>query len=329
MMTSNLIVRVLTTTACNASCSYCYEQGTPVITMTRDTAKQTALFILKQAVHSNGHVSVEWFGGEPLLNGKVIDTICRELHKTGIWFTSSIVTNGLLMDEKITSERLLSWQLRQAQITLDGPAMVHESVKRFPSDAYEHIMQNISALSERKVRIRLRLNYAGNSEDVSQLISDLKDRFSGNNHVSAYISPVYFRMKEYPRELMMEVLRLNYMLIDSGLATEKDLFALRERKNRCFMMTEGGFTIAPDGRLFNCSHNMTDEQCVGSIWNYQKDHPVRRAFLSDKLSDECSHCIMLPYCRGGCRIAEMGLADMIQCHPYKTIPFILKSRPPA
>lgn len=315
-----MIARILTTTGCNASCAYCYEQGTQVIAMTADIARQTAIFMAQRAEAANAcHVSLEWFGGEPTLNIEAIDTISGALCAGGVWFSSSIVTNGLLMDDRITQDRLSLWQLRHVQITLDGPEKVHESVKGFPPGSYHRIIHNIHALTERGLRIKLRLNYAGNNGAISRLIDELGDEFSENGNVNAYICPIYSRSKEYPRHLMQEVLRLQRRLVESGLATGKQLFDLRERKNRCFMMNEDGFTIAPDGRLFNCSHNMTDKQCVGSVWAYDENNPVRREFLSCVLKDECKRCNVFPYCKGGCRIAEMGLADMTQCHPYKTV----------
>lgn len=319
-MNRPLVVRILTTTACNASCAYCYERGVPISTMTADTARQTAAFIAERAVLADaGHVFLEWFGGEPTLNIEAINAICSALYAAGARYSSSIVTNGLLMDDRITQERIWLWRLDRTQITLDGPETTHESVKAFPPGSYHRIIHNIHILTEKGVRVKLRLNYAENDDAISQLIDDLREEFSGHENVSVYICPVYSQSKEYPRIVMQEVLKLQHRLVESGLATEKQLFALHERKNRCFMMTEGGYTIAPDGRLFNCSHNMTDKQCVGSVWAYNENNPVRRAFLSCAAMDECGKCAMFPYCKGGCRIAEMGLADMIQCHPYKAV----------
>ena len=47
-MADILVFRILTTTACNASCSYCYERGTQLVVMNDDTAEQTAAFICEQ-----------------------------------------------------------------------------------------------------------------------------------------------------------------------------------------------------------------------------------------------------------------------------------------
>lgn len=319
-MADTVICRVLTTTACNAGCAYCYEKGAPILTMTPETAEQTAAFLAEQAAAFHAPlVSLEWFGGEPTLNLQAMDTLSAALFRAGVWYTASIVTNGLLADAAFTPERISLWQLTRAQITLDGPEKTHERVKGFAPGAYERIMENILTLTERKIRVRLRLNASGELSETAALIDELRRRFSGNEQISAYIAPLYAREKAVPRRVMLEVLELNRRLVEAGLASENSGFRMQERKARCFMMTEGGFTVAPDGRLFNCSHVMTEEQCVGSVWQYDAENPIRQAFLRCELSEECRRCAMLPVCGGGCRIAELGLSDMRQCHPYKSV----------
>lgn len=320
-MADILVFRILTTTACNASCSYCYERGTQLVVMNDDTAEQTAAFICEQvkAAGLEAPVHLEWFGGEPTLNLKAADDISRILLDKKVWFSSSMVTNAFLMDERIYVERISLWQLRSVQVTLDGPEAVHERIKGLPGGSFARILHNINLMAEQGIHVKLRLNYDGRKEDAVRLIEGLRDAFSGNDHIHAYFSPVYTRCREVPRAFMLEILELTDRLIEASLASEKSCYALRERSYGCFMTREHGFTIAPDGRLFNCSHNMTDEQCVGTVWDYDPDHTVRRAFLFCELSDECRQCEMLAFCKGGCRAAQIGLADMFRCHPYKSV----------
>ena len=118
---------------------------------------------------------------------------------------------------------------------------------------------------------------------------------------------------------MLDILQLNEQLVQEGLVNRKDLYQLNERQARCFMMTQGGYTIAPDGKLYNCSHVMSENQCVGSVWQYNPDHPARQEFLNGHISTECRQCKAFSICKGGCRIGELDLANMPQCHPYKNI----------
>ena len=58
---------ILTTSACNARCFYCYELGIKNKThMSKETAEKVAKYIIKHAPKDRS-VTLDWFGGEPLL----------------------------------------------------------------------------------------------------------------------------------------------------------------------------------------------------------------------------------------------------------------------
>lgn len=313
-----LYARILTTTACNARCDYCYEKGTPLMRMDARTAEQTARFITDQLCDF-GTANLEWFGGEPTLNPEAADLICRKLQDADIRYRSSIVTNGLLLRSCLTEERIALWNLRRVQVTLDGPEQEHEAAKQFPQGAFDRILDNAQTCADRGLFVKLRLNYGENDAALKELIDALHARFSVSERVHAYIVPLYSCEHSFSRPLMLRALALSKRLTEAGLADPDALFNLRERDSRCFMMTPSGFTIAPDGHLYNCSHNMSAEQCVGSVWNYHADNPIRLAFLRGEPSQECNQCKAYPICKGGCRIGELGLAEMPQCHPYRSI----------
>ena len=78
------IYRILTTTACNARCSYCYENGAVLSTMDPDTAEKTAELIIRNYQTQPTDIVLEWFGGEPLLNPGPITGICgRPIRSAG------------------------------------------------------------------------------------------------------------------------------------------------------------------------------------------------------------------------------------------------------
>lgn len=69
---------VFTTTGCNARCPYCYEHGIDAISMNNKVAIDTAKYINISRM-PNTKIHLKWFGGEPLLNGDAINTICEYL----------------------------------------------------------------------------------------------------------------------------------------------------------------------------------------------------------------------------------------------------------
>lgn len=71
--------RILTTLDCNARCFYCYERKSKHEYMDLSVAEQTAKFILDHI--NERRCVIQWFGGEPLMNTKVIDLISSMLRE--------------------------------------------------------------------------------------------------------------------------------------------------------------------------------------------------------------------------------------------------------
>lgn len=103
---------ILPTSGCNARCFYCYEQGTKPVSMTAEMASRVVRYIV--AHRGNGKVTLKWFGGEPLVNAKVIDQICTELSQRGVPFRSEMISNGYLMDADKVQRAKALWQLQCA-----------------------------------------------------------------------------------------------------------------------------------------------------------------------------------------------------------------------
>ena len=91
---------IVTTTGCNARCAYCFEKGVKPVNMTMETAEKVAQFIIN---HRGEHeeVQIDWFGGEPLYNFKVMDRICTLLKENNVNYYSHITTNGYFFSERM------------------------------------------------------------------------------------------------------------------------------------------------------------------------------------------------------------------------------------
>lgn len=95
--------------ACNVKCSYCFAHGgdyggVPGY-MTPHVAKQAVRWALGEA-RSLGRCQIDFFGGEPLLNFKLIREIvpfARErANRVGVQVSFGIATNGTLISDEIT-----------------------------------------------------------------------------------------------------------------------------------------------------------------------------------------------------------------------------------
>lgn len=308
--------RILTTTACNARCTYCYEKGTAVITMTDETVEKVVAFIQK-TVTSNKPIRIEWFGGEPLVNMPAIQKICERLTELGFVFESTMVTNGILLDGKIARILKNACHLNKVQITLDGLADVYSAVKGVPQSCFDKVISNISLMASDEITVHVRMNYADNHSALLDLINYLGKEIGFNKRIFYYVYPVFEGKESVSREIMEKVLDLNDTLLSVGLMKKSDLYKFTYRQTRCFATGYNSFTIAPDGKLYNCSHVMSDNGLIGTVDSYSPYNANRIRFVDQCISEKCADCVLYPFCKGGCRASELGEADLNQCVIYK------------
>ena len=108
-----------------------------------------------------GKISICWFGGEPLCNKDVIDIICDYLDKNDVDFSSSMVSNGYLIDTLSMRDVKYKWNLDRIQITLDGTKEIYEKIKNYKDNkenSFEKILSNIEKFLENGVKVTIRMN---------------------------------------------------------------------------------------------------------------------------------------------------------------------------
>lgn len=307
--------RILVTTGCNASCPYCYEGHPEAKNMDEKMADHVAMFIA--ARQHRKPVLIEWFGGEPLMEHNAISGICGSLREAGCIYSSVITTNGSLWDRQLINRARSEWNLRDAQITLDGIGKVHDSIKGLPPGSFRDTIQAIHELRDADINVRIRINHYRGQEHF-QLAGWIAEEFRGDPGITAYAEPGYAGGEEYPLALMKEVLALNLILKEAGLIYRKGSFLPGRRRIGCFACDPRNYTIAPDGKIYNCSHNMSEEQCIGDVFS-GISWPEERPFIRRTFADKCRDCELLPVCMGGCRSGELRTAAMTQCPPFRNI----------
>ena len=157
---SELHITVLTTLQCNFACDYCFQgdhgdYNKFAEKMSLETAVRTAAWVERELDRvSPEHVTLMFFGGEPLLNLPVMYYLAERLHRAaaarGIDLGISIITNGLLLTAEIV-DRLLPFGLRGVKITLDGDRDTHNRMRplRGGQGTFDRIVQNIQAVADR------------------------------------------------------------------------------------------------------------------------------------------------------------------------------------
>ena len=128
--------------------------------MSEDTANKVLAYIKNQAEQNQAAgIQITYFGGEPLLNLKIIEKIGADLKQYcalhQIRFTANIVTNAIALTKE-AAERLAEIGVNFAQITLDGTKNAYKAAKGL--DAYDLVLEHIkSARNIFPVDIRLNI----------------------------------------------------------------------------------------------------------------------------------------------------------------------------
>lgn len=317
--------RIWTTTSCNAGCYYCFEKGIACQTMNIETANNLVNYICGM-IDNNDELQIEWFGGEPLLNTKVIDYVSKELTKRIANKLDSlqvyIITNGSLITPEIAKKMKETWKIRGVQITLDGYDDYYDSVKKYKNPKIHNFfttVSNIQLLLEQGIHVSVRMNYVNNNYDsLRKLIIYLHERFNEKKGIRFYIYPLWSSLNGdfiSNASADLRLIELYKLLVSYNMTTIQSIARLNYRKHQCRACNKYSFNILPDGRIGKCSEVFN--QIIGNVNSgiYNKD--VYNLWTDNDIEEKCKECVLLPLCQGGCRASRFS--NMTQCYVHKPI----------
>lgn len=319
---------ILTTTDCNARCFYCFEKGCERISMTADMARRVAAYIRE---NSGGEkVSLLWFGGEPLVNYTVIDIICEELCENGIEYSSSMISNGYLLDDELISRAVANWKLKQVQITLDGTESLYNRSKAYiygTGSPYQVVLQNIERLLDANIVVNIRLNIGlHNADDLMLLVDELVIRFNGRNGMSVYGNLLYeienendLRYSKSQRLRMYEKkTKLDRKLIACGLSSVgASGLSRRLRTSHCMADSGSAVVIAPDGHLRLCNE-FAENEYIGHVNSRELDQGMVNSWKERWEPFElCKDCVYYPECIALKKCPNKGFCSEFKKQNYR------------
>ena len=293
---------IFTTTDCNARCFYCFEKGQRRFSMTEQTARDTARYILNHA--GENIIAIRWFGGEPLYNVGVIDSISQILRDAGASFESTMVSNAYLFDAEMVEKARTLWHLRNVIVTLDGTEEVYNRTKAFiyrGDSAFRRVLGNIDRLLDAGISVTVNLNMdARNAQDLFDLADQLGQRYAGKTMLRARAALlIEYESKishfETPQQALETLQALNERLASYGIR-EKRRLSSHLKINSCMADDPGSATILPDGRIGRCEH-FGDSEEVGSIYEETWDKQKTAAWTElHPAGEACRTCAAYPQC---------------------------------
>ena len=282
---------IYTTLECNANCFYCYEKKWEKSTMSVDTAKKVAEYILKDAGERD--IAIEWFGGEPLCNIPAIDAIANSIPK----MESAIVSNGLLVDDGVVKRAVEYWNLKKATISMDGVGDVYNKSKMFKTDAmnpYNVVMSNVGRLLDNGIDLTIRLlSGKHNIESIYELIDELTNRFMKYNNLTVEVLPLDQKNGGIGNQEKDELITYSKKSLRYREYPKSDSPTLpqRCRGNAVIFTPDGSIQVCPDDIEKNLVGDVNGDpknnmQSIGEWRKYKADETER-----------CINCSLFPSCR--------------------------------
>lgn len=309
---------ILTTLACNARCKYCYELGIEAKhSMNTNTALKIAEYIVNNSDPTRG-ITLNWFGGEPLVNTKVIDLITNYLITRGFDFRSEFTSNGYLFDEKLIKKARSKWRMTGIQITLDGTEETYNSIKNYVNpkgSPYKKVLENIQMLMNNGVGVSIRLNVGeDNGENLLELIDELNLIFGARSGLQVYCRALFddniIKTKEQNAKIYSYVKAIEDKLISYNFTVGK---YCEDYMMTAQCMADDGTSVLidPIGRIGTCEHYL-DKDFFGNINKGDRDIQILKdwhVYMPDL--DICKDCPIYADCLRPTKCVELRHCDEV------------------
>ena len=307
--TRNVGFLILTTYDCNFSCIYCYEKNVLANTyMNLETANRAIEYIKTFTKNRRAEsLSIGFYGGEPLLNMKInlflLENVGKWALKNDINLETILITNGSLMSPNII-EKMKGYNLKNVQITIDGPREVHNMRRPFRDGrgSFDVIISNVLKCVD-LVPITIRVNIdKGNFKYLPSLLNYLED-IGIKNKISLWIGIVR-GLDHYCEVMQFNDREANVMRLLAWKYALKRGFRFRWHPTSvypCTLMYDSAEIIDPVGDIYKCWGLVGQKKfSVGKIGKGYNSNFYKWMTRNPIDNPKCRECNVLPFCNGGC-----------------------------
>lgn len=332
---------------CNLRCKYCYGEGgtygKKAALMDIGTAKKCIDFLIYHGNKSQP-LGVVFFGGEPLMNFKVVEEVidyCNEKAKEneGLSFSFGMTTNALLLDSyKIN---YLKENKVMITVSIDGPKEYHNINRIFANGqgSYEIAEKKIIELLKVYRRVRARATISKTNlalldiekhlekmgfEDIVLSLVDVSEN-SELYIPEEMFERLYLEIEKLGEKCIDDLLKKGKTAIDMFTPVLYSLYSKQAHKKICGAgTTYFGFNVL--GEMYPCHRFFNYEKYkMGTNMSKEYDNSIflEACFRKNKIN--CKECSIKNLCGGGClhtsEIFEGNLmaAGTHYCSVYKKI----------
>ena len=310
---------------CNLACRYCFAEegeyhGRRAL-MSYETGKQALDFLIANSGNRR-NLEVDFFGGEPLMNWKVVKDLVRygreqeKIHDKNFRFT--LTTNGVLLNDEIME--FCNKEMANVVLSIDGRKEVNDKMRPFRkgTGSYDLIVPKFQkfADSRNQERYYARGTFTHENLDFSNDVLHLADlgfkQISVEPVVAKPEEPYALREEDLPK-IFEEYDKLAKIMVEREKKGEGFTFfhfmidltggpCVYKRLSGCGSGTEY-LAVTPWGDLYPCHQFVGEEQfLMGNVWDGVKNTEIRDEFKCCNVytKEKCRNCFARFYCSGGC-----------------------------
>lgn len=309
-----LYLTIHLTQNCNFRCVYCANDFNNEA-ISQNTQEEIVRFI-KKNIHKYAGICISWFGGEPLLEIDIIESmsekimsVCKKMRKC---YYADITTNGFLLNQQVV-EKLSKSCVREICVTLDGTKHNHDKIRRLADGkgTYEKIFSNLISIknSQISVNVVIRINLTKeNIDDFAKYYEEYNAVFGGDKRFTIYVKVVRDwggqSIEEIRDSLITDIDLLKVYEDYAGCEKEMQLSGIFEQLEfggmNCFAMKRNFISIYTDGSIGKCERK---EKCniLGNIKGIELNSLLLDEWngIAYRVSNECDNCEISALCFGG------------------------------
>ena len=310
---------------CNLSCKYCFagegeyhgERGL----MSFEVGKKALDFLIENS-GSRVNLEVDFFGGEPLLNWKVVKQLVeygrsreKEANKK---FRFTLTTNGVLLNDEIME--YCNKEMGNVVLSIDGRKDVHDHMRPFPNGkgSYDLILPKFKKFAESRNQTNyyVRGTFTHFNTDFAADVLHMADLGFKQISIEPVVAPATesYAITEEDVPVICEQYDI---LAKEMLKREKEgrgftffHFMIDLTGGPCVYKRLSGcgsggeyLAVTPEGDLYPCHQFVgMDGFKIGDVWTGVTGTELKKQFLKCNVysKKECSECFSRFYCSGGC-----------------------------
>lgn len=288
------------------------------------------------------HLGVTWYGGEPLLRPKIIQSLSERMMATcgehDVTYSASVVTNGYKLNLE-TARMLYEHGVTWMQITLDGTPEYHDTRRYLlgGQGSFDRIVDNLKAVvDEFPITYSIRVNVDDrNHKDIRALLDHLASAgLSHKDNLKVYFAPVEALTEGCHNVQDVTMTKSAYGDLESQLYLHGHELGLTylpyppRFHGICGAVRPASLVVLPTGDLHKCWDTVSwPAKRVGTIFKIEdilENRLMKRWIEWSPFENEtCKNCKILPNCSGACAYKFVhaentrGEAAVLPCPSWK------------